>query len=307
MHLGEFKGSSRSMCRFLFAILLLTLTSPMVMAQTVTSNTSVISKGKLSEQAAICAAYAIVMEKVTLITPKDSLIWEKRRQDITNQWQAYLETQTGQKVSQSSLNDIVQNYGRWMTDKIFFPDPNSQETVSPSSEQSVQQYITTFCPAMFREADTRIAMQRPDLYMSKTLEPESEDSNDNSMASANGLNVPHQLSDSLIDGRGAGSETTAPTSQTAEANSQPSSSDQPQVIIQLAAYKLLIHAESGLDVFRLKIADMASPPRLMIEAPENSDEGYFRVVSIPMGRDDAKAACALLEKRQIGCIIRLIE
>jgi len=93
----------------------------------------------------------------------------------------------------------------------------------------------------------------------------------------------------------------------AEGDIPPSPDQQPQVIIQLAAYKLLIHAESGLDVFRLKMGDMASPPRLVIEAPENSDEGYFRVVSIPMGRDDAKAACALLEKRQIGCIIRSIE
>jgi hypothetical protein len=250
------------------------------------------------------------MEKVTLINPKDSLIWELRRNDITNQWQQYLETQTGQIVTSSSLNDIVKNYGRWMTDKIFFPDPNSQETVSPSSEESVQQYITTFCPAMFREADTRIAMARPDLFMAKKLAPENNDDNDdNYIASANGLNVPHQLSDSLIDGRGMATDTTTQTqdSQVAEGDIPPSPDQQPQVIIQLAAYKLLIHAESGLDVFRLKMGDMASPPRLVIEAPENSDEGYFRVVSIPMGRDDAKAACALLEKRQIGCIIRSIE
>ena len=298
------------MCRIFFAILVLALTSPLVMAQMVNNDASIINKGKLSEQAAICAAYAIVMEKVTLINPKDSLIWELRRNDITNQWQQYLETQTGQIVTSSSLNDIVKNYGRWMTDKIFFPDPNSQETVSPSSEESVQQYITTFCPAMFREADTRIAMARPDLFMAKKLAPENNDDNDdNYIASANGLNVPHQLSDSLIDGRGMATDTTTQTqdSQVAEGDIPPSPDQQPQVIIQLAAYKLLIHAESGLDVFRLKMGDMASPPRLVIEAPENSDEGYFRVVSIPMRRDDAKAACALLEKRQIGCIIRSIE
>jgi len=298
------------MCRIFFAIVVLALTSPLVMAQMVNDDASIINKGKLSEQAAICAAYAIVMEKVTLINPKDSLIWELRRNDITNQWQQYLETQTGQIVTSSSLNDIVKNYGRWMTDKIFFPDPNSQETVSPSSEESVQQYITTFCPAMFRESDTRIAMARPDLFMAKKLAPETNDDNDdNYIASANGLNVPHQLSDSLIDGRGMATDTTTQTqdSQVAEGDIPPSPDQQPQVIIQLAAYKLLIHAESGLDVFRLKMGDMASPPRLVIEAPENSDEGYFRVVSIPMGRDDAKAACALLEKRQIGCIIRSIE
>jgi len=298
------------MCRIFFAIVVLALTSPLVMAQMVNNDASIINKGKLSEQAAICAAYAIVMEKVTLINPKDSLIWELRRNDITNQWQQYLETQTGQIVTSSSLNDIVKNYGRWMTDKIFFPDPNSQETVSPSSEESVQQYITTFCPAMFREADTRIAMARPDLFMAKKLAPENNDDDDgNYIASANGLNVPHQLSDSLIDGRGMATDTTTQTqdSQVAEGDTPPSPDQQPQVIIQLAAYKLLIHAESGLDVFRLKMGDMASPPRLVIEAPENSDEGYFRVVSIPMGRDDAKAACALLEKRQIGCIIRSIE
>ena len=298
------------MCRIFFAIVVLALTSPLVMAQMVNNDASIINKGKLSEQAAICAAYAIVMEKVTLINPKDSLIWELRRNDITNQWQQYLETQTGQIVTSSSLNDIVKNYGRWMTDKIFFPDPNSQETVSPSSEESVQQYITTFCPAMFREADTRISMARPDLFMAKKLAPENNDDNDdNYIASANGLNVPHQLSDSLIDGRGMATDTTTQTqdSQVAEGDIPPSPDQQPQVIIQLAAYKLLIHAESGLDVFRLKMGDMASPPRLVIEAPENSDEGYFRVVSIPMGRDDAKAACALLEKRQIGCIIRSIE
>jgi len=298
------------MCRIFFAIFVLALTSPLVMAQMVNDDASIINKGKLSEQAAICAAYAIVMEKVTLINPKDSLIWELRRNDITNQWQQYLETQTGQIVTSSSLNDIVKNYGRWMTDKIFFPDPNSQETVSPSSEESVQQYITTFCPAMFREADTRIAMARPDLFMAKKLAPENNDDDDgNYIASANGLNVPHQLSDSLIDGRGMTTDTTTQTQdlQVAEGDIPPSPDQQPQVIIQLAAYKLLIHAESGLDVFRLKMGDMASPPRLVIEAPENSDEGYFRVVSIPMGRDDAKAACALLEKRQIGCIIRSIE
>lgn len=298
------------MCRIFFAIVVLALTSPLVMAQMVNDDASIINKGKLSEQAAICAAYAIVMEKVTLINPKDSLIWELRRNDITNQWQQYLETQTGQIVTSSSLNDIVKNYGRWMTDKIFFPDPNSQETVSPSSEESVQQYITTFCPAMFRESDTRIAMARPDLFMAKKLAPENNDDDDgNYIASANGLNVPHQLSDSLIDGRGMATDTTTQTqdSQVAEGDIPPSPDQQPQVIIQLAAYKLLIHAESGLDVFRLKMGDMASPPRLVIEAPENSDEGYFRVVSIPMGRDDAKAACALLEKRQIGCIIRSIE
>jgi hypothetical protein len=298
------------MCRIFFAIVVLALTSPLVMAQMVNNDASIINKGKLSEQAAICAAYAIVMEKVTLINPKDSLIWELRRNDITNQWQQYLETQTGQIVTSSSLNDIVKNYGRWMTDKIFFPDPNSQETVSPSSEESVQQYITTFCPAMFREADTRIAMARPDLFMAKKFAPENNDDDDgNYIASANGLNVPHQLSDSLIDGRGMATDTTTQTqdSQVAEGDIPPSPDQQPQVIIQLAAYKLLIHAESGLDVFRLKMGDMASPPRLVIEAPENSDEGYFRVVSIPMGRDDAKAACALLEKRQIGCIIRSIE
>ena len=298
------------MCRIFFAIVVLALTSPLVMAQMVNDDASIINKGKLSEQAAICAAYAIVMEKVTLINPKDSLIWELRRNDITNQWQQYLETQTGQIVTSSSLNDIVKNYGRWMTDKIFFPDPNSQETVSPSSEESVQQYITTFCPAMFRESDTRIAMARPDLFMAKKLTPENNDDNDdNYIASANGLNVPHQLSDSLIDGRGMTTDTTTQTQdlQVAEGDIPPSPDQQPQVIIQLAAYKLLIHAESGLDVFRLKMGDMASPPRLVIEAPENSDEGYFRVVSIPMGRDDAKAACALLEKRQIGCIIRSIE
>jgi len=298
------------MCRIFFAIVVLALTSPLVMAQMVNDDASIINKGKLSEQAAICAAYAIVMEKVTLINPKDSLIWELRRNDITNQWQQYLETQTGQIVTSSSLNDIVKNYGRWMTDKIFFPDPNSQETVSPSSEESVQQYITTFCPAMFREADTRIAMARPDLFMAKKLAPENNDDDDgNYIPSANGLNVPHQLSDSLIDGRGMTTDTTTQTQdlQVAEGDIPPSPDQQPQVIIQLAAYKLLIHAESGLDVFRLKMGDMASPPRLVIEAPENSDEGYFRVVSIPMGRDDAKAACALLEKRQIGCIIRSIE
>ena len=298
------------MCRIFFAIVVLALTSPLVMAQMVNNDASIINKGKLSEQAAICAAYAIVMEKVTLINPKDSLIWELRRNDITNQWQQYLETQTGQIVTSSSLNDIVKNYGRWMTDKIFFPDPNSQETVSPSSEESVQQYITTFCPAMFRESDTRIAMARPDLFMAKKLAPENNDDNDdNYIASANGLNVPHQLSDSLIDGRGIATDTTTQTqdSKVAEGDTPPSPDQQPQVIIQLAAYKLLIHAESGLDVFRLKMGDMASPPRLVIEAPENSDEGYFRVVSTPMGRDDAKAACALLEKRQIGCIIRSIE
>jgi hypothetical protein len=298
------------MCRIFFAIVVLALTSPLVMAQMVNNDASIINKGKLSEQAAICAAYAIVMEKVTLINPKDSLIWELRRNDITNQWQQYLETQTGQIVTSSSLNDIVKNYGRWMTDKIFFPDPNSQETVSPSSEESVQQYITTFCPSMFRESDTRIAMARPDLFMAKKLAPENNDDNDdNYIASANGLNVPHQLSDSLIDGRGMATDTTTQTqdSQVAEGDIPPSPDQQPQVIIQLAAYKLLIHAESGLDVFRLKMGDMASPPRLVIEAPENSDEGYFRVVSIPMGRDDAKATCALLEKRQIGCIIRSIE
>ena len=298
------------MCRIFFAIVVLALTSPLVMAQMVNDDASIINKGKLSEQAAICAAYAIVMEKVTLINPKDSLIWELRRNDITNQWQQYLETQTGQIVTSSSLNDIVKNYGRWMTDKIFFPDPNSQETVSPSSEESVQQYITTFCPAMFRESDTRIAMARPDLFMAKKLAPENNDDDDgNYIASTNGLNVPHQLSDSLIDGRGMTTDTTTQTQdlQVAEGDIPPSPDQQPQVIIQLAAYKLLIHAESGLDVFRLKMGDMASPPRLVIEAPENSDEGYFRVVSIPMGRDDAKAACALLEKRQIGCIIRSIE
>ena len=298
------------MCRIFFAIVVLALTSPLVMAQMVNNDASIINKGKLSEQAAICAAYAIVMEKVTLINPKDSLIWELRRNDITNQWQQYLETQTGQIVTSSSLNDIVKNYGRWMTDKIFFPDPNSQETVSPSSEESVQQYITTFCPAMFRESDTRLAMARPDLFMAKKLAPENNDDDDgNYIASANGLNVPHQLSDSLIDGRGMATDTTTQTqdSQVAEGDIPPSPDQQPQVIIQLAAYKLLIHAESGLDVFRLKMGDMASPPRLVIEAPENSDEGYFRVVTIPMGRDDAKAACALLEKRQIGCIIRSIE
>jgi hypothetical protein len=147
------------------------------------------------------------------------------------------------------------------------------------------------------------------LFMAKKLAPENNDDDDNYIASANGLNVPHQLSDSLIDGRGMATDTTTQTqdSQVAEGDIPPSPDQQPQVIIQLAAYKLLIHAESGLDVFRLKMGDMASPPRLVIEAPENSDEGYFRVVSIPMGRDDAKAACALLEKRQIGCIIRSIE
>src|SRR6056300_155879 len=185
------------MCRIFFAFVVLALTSPLVMAQMVNDDASIINKGKLSEQAAICAAYAIVMEKVTLINPKDSLIWELRRNDITNQWQQYLETQTGQIVTSASLNDIVKNYGRWMTDKIFFPDPNSQETVSPSSEESVQQYITTFCPAMFRESDTRIAMARPDLFMTKKLEPESAEITDTTnMASANGLTVPHQLSES---------------------------------------------------------------------------------------------------------------
>jgi hypothetical protein len=281
----------------------------MVMAQ-VASETTIITKGKLSEQAAICAAYANVMEKVTLINPKDSQIWQQRRLDITKQWQDYLETQTGQAVITSALEDIVKNYGRWMTDKIFFPDPNSQETVSPSSEESVQQYITTFCPAMFREADTRIAMARPDLYMTKKLEPESAEITDNTnMASANGLTVPHQLSESLIAGRGVEPEQAAPepTAEAPSVSNQPSQPEQPQVIIQLAAYKLLLHAESGRDVFRLKMADMASPPRLEIEKPLDEDEGYFRVVSLPMGRDDAKATCALLERRQIGCIIRLIE
>jgi hypothetical protein len=297
------------MCRILFGIILLGLTGSMVMAQ-VTTDTSIINKGKLSEQAAICAAYANVMEKVTLINPIDSQVWQYRRLDITKQWQEYLETQTGQSVIPSALEDIVKNYGRWMTDRIFFPDPNSQETVSPSSEESVQQYITTFCPAMFREADTRIAMAKPDLYMTKKLEPESAETTDTSnLASANGLMVPHQLSDSLIDNRGVNIEQTLsePTTEASSLSHQSSQADQPQVIIQLAAYKLLVHAESGRDVFRLKMADMASPLRLEIEKPLNEDEGYFRVVSTPLGRDDAKAICASLESRQIGCIIRPIE
>lgn len=261
-----------------------------------------INKGKLGEQLAICTAYAMIMEKVSITEMEIRDIWRDREIILSKQLKDHLNSHSNQIVLENDIRFIITSNAEWLNNHIFFPDQDGQGVVNPSQEHSVKQYVISFCPSLYAKVDLQIAetkgMVVPDNSVS-IMENKKWDE---------GLIADRVITEDKADAIESYQTTTSSDQTKTNIKTENSSTKLEQAaIIQIAAYMKREHAERGMKHFEEALADIKPPIILQIEQPKNNDDTYFRISTIPMIPDEAKTACNNMKKKQIGCIIRSLE
>lgn len=258
-----------------------------------------INKGQIGEQLAICSAYALMMENVTIIELKIRDIWRQRQIMLSDQLRQHLINHSQQTVLESDISYIIDSKSTWLSHHIFFPDPEGLGVVNASQQHTVKQYVMSFCPPLYDKIDLQVA------EATGVIEPGSPLT----------IMTDNKWGNGLINSRGdkkgkRADESESPKNVTNQTETPPKAAQtSPKaMIIQIAAYIKRTHAERGMTHFEDVLADITPPVILQIEEPMGDNgEVFYRISTIPMLPDEATLACNNMKKKQIGCIIRLLE
>ena len=286
-----------------------------------------INKGQIGEQLAICSAYASMMENVTIIELKIRDIWRQRHIMLSDELRQHLINHSNQSVLEIDIRYIIDSKATWLSHHIFFPDPEGYGVVNASQQHTVKQYVMSFCPPLYDKIDLQFAEAKgvvepgsPLTIMTEnkwgngminTRQDEesdkpdvSEDPNANADADADASANANASADA-----DANADADADVTNQAQAPPTATQSSSPKaMIIQIAAYIKRNHAERGMIHFEDILADITPPVILQIEEPTGDNgEVFYRITTIPMLPDEATLACNNMKKKQIGCIIRLLE
>lgn len=268
-----------------------------------------INKGQIGEQLATCAAYALIMEQVSITDLAIRDIWRDRFVTLNQDLKDHMTVHSNQTVLGKDVLFIIKSNAQWLNNHIFFPDQDGQGVVNPSQEHSVKQYVMSFCPPLYDRIDLQIA-EAKGVIIPKTLLSIMEnhkwdqgmiDDRNASAVTADKANLPKNNKTNI-----ASNDTSLATA------SQQSQIDKNQpvkaVVIQIASYMSHEHAKRGMIHFEEAFSDITPPVILQIEEPViNNGSTYFRISTIPMIPLDAKTACNNMKKKQIGCILRPLE
>ena len=263
---------------------------------TLNNSNPTINKGQIGEQLATCAAYALIMENVSITDLNIRDIWRDRQLALSQQLKDHMISHSNQAVLEKDIQLILTSNAQWLTNHIFFPNQDGQGVVNPSREHSVKQYVMSFCPALYDRIDLQIAEEKGVVVPETSLSIMENKKWDNGMIADrdNNADIPENDLETA----------TVPAKQPETDNKKTVKA----VIIQIASYMKREHAERGMIHFEEALSDITPPVILQIEAPVSSNGSeYFRISTIPMLPEEAETACNNMKKKQIGCILRRLE
>ncbi|MDC1116100.1 hypothetical protein OAT37_05080 [Alphaproteobacteria bacterium] len=127
---------------------------------TLNNSNPTINKGQIGEQLATCAAYALIMENVSITDLNIRDIWRDRQLALSQQLKDHMISHSNQAVLEKDIQLILTSNAQWLTNHIFFPNQDGQGVVNPSREHSVKQYVMSFCPELYDRIDLQIAEEK---------------------------------------------------------------------------------------------------------------------------------------------------
>ena len=152
------------MFRVFVILSFLTLGHQPVLAQSAALDEQSLAEGSmLQEQAAICAAFARVMEYSGLLEEKSGVLWRERRFYAGALLRKTVTDSTGQEPSNGMIDGIIGQYSNWMIG-LFSTSTGSGDSNDLNDRDKLKDYVTTFCTPLFTNADRAIARVRPELF-----------------------------------------------------------------------------------------------------------------------------------------------
>ena len=263
---------------------------------TLNNSNPTINKGQIGEQLATCAAYALIMENVSITNLNIRNIWRDRQLTLSQQLKDHMISHSNQAVLEKDIQLILTSNAQWLTNHIFFPNQDGQGVVNPSQEHSVKQYVMSFCPTLYDQIDLQIAEAKGVVVPESSLTIMENKKWDNGMIAGRDINA--GINEDIQE------TATVPAKQPEIDNKKPVKA----MIIQIASYMKREHAKRGMIHFEEALLDITPPVILQIESPiTGNGSEYFRISTIPMLPDEAETACNNMKKKQIGCILRPLE
>lgn len=144
---------------FVFILMVLLWCQP---ARAQSSEQDLAQGSMIQEQAAICAAFARVMEYSGLLEENRGMLWRERRFYAGALLRKTVKDNTGEEPSNGMIDGIIAQYSKWMIDLFTISTAGSGDEADERNK--LKDYVSTFCTPLFTNADRAIAGVRPELF-----------------------------------------------------------------------------------------------------------------------------------------------
>ena len=159
------------MIRLVFSFLILFGLHQSAVAQTEDQNNeNAVSEASLiQEQAAICAAFARVMEYSGLLEENRGKLWRERRFYAGAILRQSITETSNEEPSNAMIDGVINQYSGWMIN-LFSATSGVSDKGEIEERDKLKDYISTLCTPLFVNADKAIARIRPDLFNVETIQ-----------------------------------------------------------------------------------------------------------------------------------------
>ena len=152
------------MFRICLALAMIVMMRQPVLAQSATEMSEDLSQASLvQEQAAICAAFARVMEYSGLLEETRGKLWRERRFYAGAILRQSIADESGQEPSNGTIDGIINQYSGWMIN-LFSATPVVSGKSDIEERDKLKDYVSTLCTPLFTNADKVIARVKPELF-----------------------------------------------------------------------------------------------------------------------------------------------
>ena len=158
------------MFRVCLALTMIFMMRQPVLAQSATEMSEDLSQASLiQEQAAICAAFARVMEYSGLLEETRGKLWRERRFYAGAILRQSITDESGQEPSNGVIDGIINQYSGWMIN-LFSVTPAASQKSDVEERDKLKDYVGTLCTPLFTNADKAIARISPELFDVATIQ-----------------------------------------------------------------------------------------------------------------------------------------
>ena len=158
------------MLRICLALMMIFMVRQPVLAQSATQMSEDLSQASLiQEQAAICAAFARVMEYSGLLEETRGKLWRERRFYAGAILRQSITDESGQEPSNGVIDGIINQYSGWMIN-LFSVTPAVSKKTDIEERDKLKDYVSTLCTPLFTNADKAIARISPELFDVATIQ-----------------------------------------------------------------------------------------------------------------------------------------